>query len=972
MLVAPLTIPDISNGVSVPTPLAQITPTVVPERRRPPLGSPDESRYGSSDAISPVPRPLQPVTRGPDRSAAATPPPPMEIPPKSPERLNSRKISISEKMEQETTTKVLQSTNEVAKPEEAGSTVELKSPDQVAKEAEEAARPGLGRMFGANKKSAKDLFKTAANAYTVFKPRAGGAAAKLLAASDAKSEGPDGITGVVPAPSLLRSKTDESLKSPPPDSVPSSTTIKGGLTVPELKVTRSANDIATLKSLSTSQEITDLQRKAAELHNKSRVDEDEAARRKLRRTPQQLKYLERLGVDSAMLEGRGLEYEAMLEEFWPQDCWHNKDVESLQADIRREVSRAQTGNWFEHIALHETDRQTAIKLIDSTIEECEVLEKLLTIYSVELGVRITSAASSHILIPLQSLSDDIAYIEAQGQGLQVQTANQKLLMSELENLLGLIEIPDRTLDPIFNADIISIGGLESAERAVLALYKALVLIDPNIRLNKPQSEQPVEYWQLSKMRALQEKRNRYLDASATFLSRFRNCMDIIYGQVALDIESCLLNDSLKLNASSALTPIHINQGRLQLWKYSPLMLFAKSLDLAAWRGLISGYQVKMQALYSASFSSTFQSCKSIATAPVGVEQDIIFTISESQAEGLAISSRRSIVKRNATISRTLRGASSEKGSRQLSGQHTGLYPYDAVKTALEDIKPILQDEQVFVVDFFNATTTGTMDFADAVQAAFPSERNGPVDHQRKSYEPDAEMTQLISGAMSGMFAFLPKELQNLVDWATSTGPLQCIGILHALHSIMKNESDGFLYRTLHAQATRLANDWSGFLAKQIRAIEETKVKIKKRKGVIYFMKVFPGFSTHLENMLPPAYEDSDDARQLVNNGFLQLNKAMFESLRAIAKESPNTAPHAPSSDPEDKEALNYHILLIENMNHYVENVDDRGNHVLAEGKRKAKEELDEHLSLYVDAVIRRPLGKLMVGFSSLTIMMFIY
>ena len=65
--------------------------------------------------------------------------------------------------------------------------------------------------------------------------------------------------------------------------------------------------------------------------------------------------------------------------------------------------------------------------------------------------------------------------------------------------------------------------------------------------------------------------------------------------------------------------------------------------------------------------------------------------------------------------------------------------------------------------------------------------------------------------------------------------------------------------------------------------------------------------------------------------------------------------------PEDKEALNYHILLIENMNHYIECVDDRGDAILTEGKRKAQEEYDEHLNLYVDAVIRRPLGKIMVS-----------
>ena len=131
-----------------------------------------------------------------------------------------------------------------------------------------------------------------------------------------------------------------------------------------------------------------MQQKAAELQQKSKTDEEEAARRKLRRTPQQLKYLERLGVNSSLLESRGLEYETLLEEFWPRDTWHTKSIETLQTEVRRELSKVQTGGWFEHIALHDEERKSAITLIDNAMEECEALEKLLTIYSVELGVSI--------------------------------------------------------------------------------------------------------------------------------------------------------------------------------------------------------------------------------------------------------------------------------------------------------------------------------------------------------------------------------------------------------------------------------------------------------------------------------------------------------------------------------------------------------------------------------------------------------
>ena len=61
--------------------------------------------------------------------------------------------------------------------------------------------------------------------------------------------------------------------------------------------------------------------------------------------------------------------------------------------------------------------------------------------------------------------------------------------------------------------------------------------------------------------------------------------------------------------------------------------------------------------------------------------------------------------------------------------------------------------------------------------------------------------------------------------------------------------------------------------------------------------------------------------------------------------------------------LNYHVLIIENMNHYITEVDDGGRQggVLAEWKGKAETERREAMDGYVGQVIRRPLGKLLVS-----------
>lgn len=194
---------------------------------------------------------------------------------------------------------------------------------------------------------------------------------------------------------------------------------------------------------------------------------------------------------------------------------------------------------------------------------------------------------------------------------------------------------------------------------------------------------------------------------------------------------------------------------------------------------------------------------------------------------------------------------------------------------------------------------------------------------------------------------------------------QGIGILFVLEKAMSDLDDtnqDFIIHSLQKLHSRLVGLFNRFVDEQIRGIEDTKVKVNKRKGVISFMRVFPNFSAAVETMLSQPSQEFCDARVSVNEAYNRINRAMWESLKFIAKEAPGPPGGATTGgggDPEDKEALNYHILLIENMNHYIEEVDVRGLPVLERWHERAHQDLAEHMKLYLDAVIRRPLGKLL-------------
>lgn len=840
---------------------------------------------------------------------------------------------------------------------------EIKDEEQF-NDGTDLSRPGLGPMFGAQKKSARDLFKSAANKYGAFVPRAGGAAAKLKAGEVGKNE-PDGISGVVPAPGILRTRTDDSVKA---DSPATDASIQATPTsalapnpkdqipppaepVPEVTISSPISPSKeTENALPVQQYEVSIKAEAeAPIENaqqkKAIADKEETARRKKRRSQQQNKYLSVLGIDSAILENRGLDFEMMLDDFgWGTSVSQAKTIEALEADIRREISRVEAGSWLGHLE-QKDDRVEAVEiLLDKTIAEVDELDGLLTLYSVELG----------------SLNDDIAFIEAQSQGLQVQTANQKLLQTELQSLVDTISITPKQLEALKRATPSNRDGLDLIERALLLLYKAMVTIDPTIRQgNRLQSNAGLNN-ELSTMVALREKGGQYLSESITFLSRFTEFMRMGFPAAFMQVDK---SGGAKLSIESH------DVARAELWQYSPIMLFAKEIDPPQWEALLVAYQKAARESYQAEFTANGKAWKQLAQKPAGDEQEILFTFNEKEDAGLSGTARKLTVKRSQTLARGLRTASGEKAATK-SIQSGSLWPFEAFSGALDEMIPLISMEQNFVVDFFHASGTQHIDFADAVAAAPPESRRGTNLRARKAFEPDRNLAARITAAMADMYSFFPKEINDFIMWGVRDDPLQGIGIMHALYrnNSFEDTNQEFLTKTLTEVANALASRWNKFVEEQIRAIEDTKVKIKKRKGVIGFIKIFPNFSAAIENMLPSALDEpasTSEVRQMVDVGYGKINKAMFESLRVIAKESPGMAPGSAatgglSADPEDKEALNYQILLIENMNHYVEEVETRGDSILEEGKREAQEDMEEHLGRYVDAVLRRPLGKVMV------------
>ena len=228
------------------------------------------------------------------------------------------------------------------------------------------------------------------------------------------------------------------------------------------------------------------------------------------------------------------------------------------------------------------------------------------------------------------------------------------------------------------------------------------------------------------------------------------------------------------------------------------------------------------------------------------------------------------------------------------------------------------------------------------------------------------MAKLVEQVMDNTYSFWPTEMQSLVEWAANAEQIQSVGVLYSLEralAIYEETNQEYVAGVLRKLHDRVTGIFHRFIEEQVKSIVETRVKLKKRKGIISFMRTFPAFSAAVESMLPTETgHETPEVRFLVNDAYAKINKAMWESLNFIAREDQGAASGGVSTsyagaDPEDKEALNFHILHIENMNHYIEEVETQSNVVLEEWKAKASHDLYTHLHNYTDAIIRRPLGK---------------
>lgn len=653
-----------------------------------------------------------------------------------------------------------------------------------------------------------------------------------------------------------------------------------------------------------------------------------------------------------------------IEETLTQLNWTGRsDVKFLEMSITDEI------NLIEDQKLHNVvDLDDRLDELDQSlangIKECEALDAIFAFFSVQLG----------------SFGDQISHIEGQGQGLQVQTRNQKVLWTELNNILNTVALPKENFEILYNYQYKSIRDLPEIEKALIDLYQAVKAVRASG--NDDSGEL------LGDMRALKEKRHIYEQASATVTSEVNKVVE----QKVLDV----ISEAENKTTSANITEPKINSLEEPIFKtlmpFSAVILFVKEIDDVKYYEMVKSYETQLKSYYDDSSSSFFaQWTRLLLTS--GDKTRTLFQAKESEnitPKSLKRSQTLAKLKHNEPKGleryNTLAGPNQSSSANSDLSEITSLLKPGPVRPgllrAIEVVKSIIILEQEVLIKVFHQSSFGGSRYPDFVKVHTIAQRRiASAGLSEKIYEIDSdrEKAHELYNIMSGIFGPLQDHLLKFAAQLLEEEVLDCPGVITALNIISKMlqaSNLDFLNAMIQRLTDRITSIWNHFIDQQATRIGNTILSCKKRSGPIYVVRVFPMLCQRIEQDVSKEAAKDDlnslPVRILLNDSYEKLGQAILTILQKMESDvtsrsvNPRADTVVSTADYEDKELMNYHVIMIENMHLFTQGLESLSQSVSAlyNLRSNALQIYAKEQKLYIDFILHRPLGKLMNFFEN--------
>ncbi|KAG5440319.1 hypothetical protein PCANB_001889 [Pneumocystis canis] len=602
------------------------------------------------------------------------------------------------------------------------------------------------------------------------------------------------------------------------------------------------------------------------------------------------------------------------------------NTEKLEEKLKDELSLLETENIC---AIIESDNRTMgldEKLLLSA-KDCKKLSSILSLYSVELN----------------SLKDDILCIENQSKGLQVQTVNQKKLALELQNLLDTLSVDVHDLEPLRKASFESTAGIMDIEKSLTFLYRILKISITSEMDNEAATGDVV---------IMRNKKNECEKESNEFLSRLAQYLNIKF---QMELKNLVHRDYSP--SSKVLKPQLISHVStyMSFYRYQSFMLYAKQLNPAVFATFQEYYIKYSNGFYSNDFEKFFNIWKVITKKETS---ESVFTSIKEVTQNM-VNIKSGGIKRSATTIKISRGPITDNCKDEKT-QEIGISINEAFSHVVKEFVNTISQEQNFITAFFHLISSKRENYDELV-----SWNNNQIDiveelKKKRPVELNRSLAKLVLNMMFKIMGSLDDDLLKFSEFCYKIDPISIIENIESLkkHLLEWKETDQeYLIRILNKLHYKHIEFFHMFIDTQIQAIENLRLLNKRKQGVFSFFKIFPNFVEKCNKQISNFSNDTD-TKELLYEAFRRIESTMFKTFKILAQDLYNLN-NISKSDSEDKELLNYYIMIIENMFHYIQELKKKNIPILNLFEEKADTEYKEYLKLYVDNVLKRPLGRIM-------------
>ncbi|SCU84129.1 LAFA_0D08306g1_1 [Lachancea sp. 'fantastica'] len=503
------------------------------------------------------------------------------------------------------------------------------------------------------------------------------------------------------------------------------------------------------------------------------------------------------------------------------------------------------------------------------LAECEKVDPTLSFFAMELS----------------TVSRDIEYVESQANGLQVESANKKMLWKELSDVLSSVSVDEVTLNNIL-ARPLSERNLQQIENLLQPLYTALKAIRGDFE---------EEDGNLGMMKALIERRQAYEAVTERFIMR-----------VADEIHAKFVN------MQHEKVPIDQLPNVLsRLLMFSSVILFAKDIACEVYTSMIDDAIHETQVLLDKKSAPLLQYLES--RLKLEGNKDAVSSLSDQKdllnrwKTGHAVKQFEPLKPKNAE---TL---------------------YEMI-SALKTMESLALTYQNFVGAFFHLNDG--VDFEEYV-ATYPelTSRSLPLE-DIQPLESDRESAQLKTQLMTRIFQSIFNDFfGEILGFLKDQAPLIPLVMIYLEGSISRysESNQEFLATTFEKFYARFTQEWEGYIDDQSTAIERVSINANAKR-VAPFAVGLPAFVARIEDEvfftaeeLQISNEEYPRSRQIFDKSYNSLGQALLSVLQkgSHIPSSDNMMPPSTTSDESSKS-----IWLLINCNWIIEVLPNFGHESL--------------------------------------------